>query len=114
MQSDANISNYFEITTKTRTKNHPGIADANSHEYSYQMADFLADFVGTFAACYYAPIALRLVIELLVIVRKYGLVILRYLFFPVIVFYNFLSYLANKCKYKSEKYEKKSNDLNKE
>ena len=91
-----------------------GIADANSYEYSYKMAHFLADFVGTFAIFYYAPIALRFVIELLVIVRKYGLVILRYLFFPVIVFYNFLSYLANKCKYKSEKYEKKSNDLNKQ
>ena len=95
-----------------------GIADANSHEYySYEMADFLADFVGTFAACYYAPIALRFVIELLVIVRKYGPIILKYLgylFLPFIVFFNFLRYLSNKCKYKSEKYEKKSNDLNKQ
>jgi hypothetical protein len=94
-----------------------GIADANSHDWAYHMSDFLADFVGTFAAFYYAPIALRLVIELLVIVRKYGPVILRYLgylFLPFIVFFNFLRYLSNKCKYKSEKYEKKSNDLNKE
>jgi hypothetical protein len=52
-------------------------------------------------------------IELLVIAGKYGFVILKYLFLPIIVFYNFLSYLANKCKYKAEKYEKNSKELNK-
>lgn len=87
-----------------------GIIDNHSH---YEASIFFIDLIGIFALFYYAPWALRILIELLVIAGKYGFVILKYLFLPIIVFYNFLSYLANKCKYKAEKYEKNSKELNK-
>lgn len=87
-----------------------GIIDNHSH---YEASIFFRDLIGTFALFYYAPWALIILIELLVIAGKYGFVILKYLFLPIIVFYNFLSYLANKCKYKAEKYEKNSKELNK-
>ena len=87
-----------------------GIID--NHSY-YDASIFFSDLIGTFALFYYAPWALRILIELLVIAGKYGFVILKYLFLPIIVIYNFLSYLANKCKYKAEKYEKNSKELNK-
>lgn len=94
-----------------------GIVIIDEHS-SYHISYFFRDLIGTFAAFYYAPIALRLIIELLMLVRKYGQVILKYvfnyIFFPIIVLYNFLSYLANKCKYKAEKYDHRINELNKQ
>lgn len=86
-----------------------GIID--NHSY-YDASTFFSDLIGTFALFYYAPWALRILIELLVIAGKYSFVILKYMFLPIIVIYNFLSYLANKCKYKAEKYEKNSKELN--
>ena len=87
-----------------------GIIDSTN----YTASDFFSDFLGTFVAFYYAPVAIRLLIETFVIIKKYGLVILRYIFFPVVIIYYFFYYLAKKCKFKTAKYEKKLIDINKE
>ena len=71
----------------------------------------ILNFVGTFVAWYYAPWLLRFILELMTVAGKYGNVILKYIFFPFSIFYNFLCYLANKCKYKAESYEKRRNEL---
>ena len=81
---------------------------------TYSFAKFFTDFFGTFAAFYYAPLAYRLTIEILVLIKKYGIVILRAIFFPAIILYYFCYYLAKKCKFKTAKYEKKFIDINRE
>lgn len=80
---------------------------------SFYFSFFLSQLVMTFAGFYYAPIAIRLVVELLLIIQKYGLIICKYLFLPIIIIYHFFSYLASKCKFKTVKYEKKIEEYNK-
>lgn len=88
-------------------------------------------FIGTFALFYYAPIAIRLTIELAAILVKVGPYIIKLLYSPIkfiiklvisifgiisnilSAIYNFFNYLSNKGKYKAGKYEKRYNDINK-
>ena len=50
-----------------------GIVDASG---TYTIQQFFSEFFATFAAFYYAPLGIRLVIEILVIIKKFGLSIL--------------------------------------
>lgn len=75
---------------------------------------FFYGFFSTLAALYYAPVLIRLIIELIEIIKKYAPIIIKYVFFPITLIYHFLSYLSGKCKFKTLKYEKKSEAPSKE
>jgi hypothetical protein len=78
-------------------------------------------FVGTLAAMYYAPLAIRLVIETINLIIKYAkyigkalIFVLKYAWMPLLVIYHFFDYLQKKCAFKAEKYDVRKEELHKD
>ena len=78
-------------------------------------------FLGTLAAMYYAPLAIRLVIEIIHLIIKYAkyigkalLFILKYAWMPMLLIYHFFDYLQKKCSFKADKYDIRKAELHKD
>lgn len=78
-------------------------------------------FLGTLAAMYYAPLAIRLVIEIIHLIIKYAsyikmalIFILKYPFMVLLLIYHFFDYLQKKCSFKADKYDIRKAELHKD
>jgi hypothetical protein len=78
-------------------------------------------FLGTLAAMYYAPLAIRLVIETINLIIKYAsyikmalIFILKYPFMVLLLIYHFFDYLQKKCSFKADKYDIRKAELHKD
>ena len=78
-------------------------------------------FVETLALMYYAPLAIRLVIETILLIIKYApyifkalIFILKYSWMPLLVIYHFFDYLQKKCSFKADKYDVRRAELHKD
>lgn len=78
-------------------------------------------FVETLALMYYAPLAIRLVIETIHLIIKYApyifkalIFILKYSWMPLLVIYHFFDYLQKKCSFKADKYDVRRAELHKD
>lgn len=78
-------------------------------------------FVETLALMYYAPLAIRLVIETIHLFIKYAkyigkalIFVLKYAWMPLLVIYHFFDYLQKKCAFKAEKYDVRKEELHKD
>lgn len=82
-----------------------------AYDANYQKTEA---FIFTFISCYYGVLPLRLMVSAIHgVALKYALPILKYIFFPVLIIYHFFDYLNNKCKFKSLKYAKNIEELEK-
>jgi hypothetical protein len=78
-------------------------------------------FLGVLAGMYYAPLAIRLVIETINLIIKYAkyigkalIFVLKYAWMPLLVIYHFFDYLQKKCAFKAEKYDVRKEELHKD
>lgn len=78
-------------------------------------------FLETLAAMYYAPLAIRLVIETINLIIKYAsyikmalIFILKYPFMVLLLIYHFFDYLQKKCSFKADKYDIRKAELHKD
>jgi len=78
-------------------------------------------FLMVLAGMYYAPLAIRLVIEIIALIIKYApylgkaiIFLLKYAFLPILLFYHLFDYLQKKCAFKAEKYDVRKEELHKE
>ena len=86
----------------------------------FQEKDF-STFLGVLAGMYYAPLAIRLVIEIIHLIIKYAkyigkalLFILKYAWMPMLLIYHFFDYLQKKCSFKADKYDVRKAELHKD
>jgi hypothetical protein len=78
-------------------------------------------FVETLALMYYAPLAIRLVIEIIHLIIKYAkyigkalIFVLKYAWMPMLLIYHFFDYLQKKCSFKADKYDIRKAELHKD
>lgn len=78
-------------------------------------------FVETLALMYYAPLAIRLVIEIIHLIIKYAkyigkalIFVLKYAWMPMLLIYHFFDYLQKKCSFKADKYDVRKEELHKD
>lgn len=78
-------------------------------------------FLGVLAGMYYAPLAIRLVIEIIHLIIKYAsyikmalIFILKYPFMVLLLIYHFFDYLQKKCSFKADKYDIRKAELHKD
>ena len=78
-------------------------------------------FLMVLAGMYYAPLAIRLVIEIINLIIKYApyigkaiIFILKYAFLPLLLISHFFDYLQKKCSFKADKYDVRKAELHKE
>lgn len=78
-------------------------------------------FLGVLAGMYYAPLAIRLVIEIIHLIIKYApyivkalIFILKYPLMPMLLIYHFFDYLLKKCSFKADKYDIHKAELHKD
>lgn len=86
----------------------------------FQEKDF-GTFLGVLAGMYYAPLAIRLVIEIIHLIIKYAqyiikalIFILKYPLMPMLLIYHFFEYLQKKCSFKADKYDIRKAELHKD
>lgn len=78
-------------------------------------------FLGVLAGMYYAPLAIRLVIEIIHLIIKYApyiikalIFILKYPLMPMLLIYHFFDYLQKKCSFKADNYDIRKAELHKD
>lgn len=78
-------------------------------------------FFGVLVVMYYAPPAIRLVIEIINLIIKYApyifkalIFILKYAWMPVLLIYHAFDYLQKKCSFKAENYDVRKAELHKD